>query len=308
MSFSSSVGTFGGGVRRRHALNVLEDEGPPQHRRRAVRVGGRHQHGAFAEQPPARRLLELDPPEAIAFHVGDPVMERDALVEIRVLRSQQIDHAAVFPEDAVGEERQLGAEILARIRSAGGIREHRRVRHDLVEALHVEPLMDEIARQRHGTRIGQHAPDLPVEHGGLAQLAVDAELQQLLIGNRVPEEERQLRRELEIADSVGVAGTQTRRDVFATVQKERARQKTGDGAADASLEAAVLHAVLVILEQLVHVLGGNRPPVCAPGQRRDDLFGARRLCLRIRVIRSGWQLKIRSRLGVGPSPFASNGP
>ena len=103
------------GVCRWHAYQVCEDEGPPQHRRRPVRVRRRHQHGAFAEQPPARRLLELDPPEAIAFHIGDPVMKRDALVEIRVLRSQQIDHAAVFSEDAVGEERQLGAEILARI-------------------------------------------------------------------------------------------------------------------------------------------------------------------------------------------------
>ena len=69
-------------------------------------------------QSPARRLLELDAPEAIAFHVGDGVMERDALVEIAVLRPQQIDHAAVFPENAVGEERQLGAEVFAWIRSA----------------------------------------------------------------------------------------------------------------------------------------------------------------------------------------------
>ena len=141
MSFSSSVGTFGGGVRRRHALDVLEDERAAQHRRRAVRIRGRHQHRALAEQAPARRLLQLDAPEAIALHVGDAVVQRDALVEERVLRPQQIDDAAVFPEDAVGEQRQLGAEILARIGSAGRVREHRRVRHDLVEALHVEPLM-----------------------------------------------------------------------------------------------------------------------------------------------------------------------
>ena len=159
--------------RRRHALNVLEDERAAQHRRRAVRIRGRHQDGALAEQAPARRLLELDPPEPIAFHVGDAVVQRDALVEERVLRSQQIDDAAVFPEDAVGEQRQLGAEIRARIASAGRIREHRRVRHDLVEALHVEPLVHEVARQRHRTRIGEHALHLLVEHGGIAELAVD---------------------------------------------------------------------------------------------------------------------------------------
>ena len=164
ISFSSSVGTFGRRVRRRHTLDVLENERAPQNRRRAVRVGGRHQDGAFAEQPPACRLLELDPPEAIAFDVGDPVVQRDPLVEERVLRAQQIDHAAVFPEDAVGEQRQLGAEILARIRSAGRIREHGRVRHDLVQPLHVEPLVDEVARERRRTRIGEHALHLLVEH------------------------------------------------------------------------------------------------------------------------------------------------
>ena len=57
MSFSFSVGTFGGGVGRRHALNVLEDELAAQHRRRAVRIRGGHQHGALAEQAPARGLL-----------------------------------------------------------------------------------------------------------------------------------------------------------------------------------------------------------------------------------------------------------
>ena len=157
MSFSSSVGTFGGGVPAAR-LNVLEDERAAQHRRRAVRVGRRHQHGAFAEQSPARRFLELDALEAVALHVGDAVVQRDALVEERVLRPQQIDDAAVFPEDAVGEQRQLGAEILARIGAARRIREHRRIRHDLVQPLHVEPLMDEVARQRHRARIGEHAP------------------------------------------------------------------------------------------------------------------------------------------------------
>src|SRR5437867_3439077 len=111
--------------------------------------------------------------------------------------------------------------------------------------------MDEVARQRHGTRIGEHAPYLPVEHGGLAELPLDAELQELFVGDRVPEEERQLRRELEIANGVDCAGAQTGGDAFATVQKERTRQKTGDGAAYASLEALDLYALLVIPQKLI---------------------------------------------------------
>ena len=115
-------------------------------------------------------------------------------------------------------------------------------------------MIDEIARERHGTRIGQQAPYLPIEHGGRAEFPVDAELQELVIGVRVPEEERQLRSELQIADRVGGPGAQTAGDAFGTVQKERARQQTGDGAPYASLEAPVinvLHAVLVIRQKLI---------------------------------------------------------
>ena len=76
---------------------------------------------------------------------------------------------------------------------------------------------------------------------------------------------------------VGVAGAQPRGDALAPVEEERARQQAGDGAADAALEAAVLHAVLVVGEKLVHVLVGHRPPVGALGQRRDDLSWRSRL-------------------------------
>src|SRR6185436_8002145 len=61
------------------------------------------------------------------------------------------------------------------------------------------------------------------------------------------------------------------RDALAAVQEERACQKAGDGAADPALEAAVLHAVLIILAELGHIFAGDGPPVCAPGQGRDDL-------------------------------------
>ena len=68
--------------------------------------------------------------------------------EIRVVRAEQIHNVAVFPENAVGKQRELGAEILTRIKPAGGIREDIVIRNDLVEAFHVEPLMNEVACQR----------------------------------------------------------------------------------------------------------------------------------------------------------------
>ena len=99
-------------------------------------------------------------------------------------------------------------------------------------------------------------------------------MEQLFIGDRVPEKERKVRRKFEIADRVDFTGPQPHGDALAPVQKERARQQTGDDTSDASLEAAVFQAVLVIREKLGHVVVGNRSPVCASGHRRDDFFGA----------------------------------
>ncbi len=108
-------------------------------------------------------------------------MQRHALVHIGVGRLQQIDHAAVFPEDAIGEHRQLGAEVVAGIGAARRVRKHSRVRHDLVQPLHVEPLMHEVAGQCDRPRIGEHTLDLLIEHRGRAQLAGAGELQQLVV-------------------------------------------------------------------------------------------------------------------------------
>src|SRR5580765_4227584 len=99
---------------------------------------------------------------------------------------------------------------------------------------------------------------------------VDRQLKQLLVGNRVPEEERQLRRELEIADGVRLARAEPRRNVLAAIQEEGARQKSGDAAADAALEASVLRALLVVRHQLFHVVGGHGTAIRALRKRRDD--------------------------------------
>ena len=119
----------------------------------------------------------------------------------------------------------------------------------------------------------------------LFQLAVDGQLQQLVVGNRIPEEERQPGRELDVADGVAVARAQAGRHPLAAVEEERAGEQAGDGAADAAFEAAFLDAVLVVQEQLVDVLGGHRTAVGAPRERRDDLSGAARLRVGCRASR-----------------------
>ena len=63
-----------------------------------------------------------------------------------------------------------------------------------------EPLIGEVVDERARTRVGQHAPDLLVEHRGVAKLVLRGEVQQLIVRNAAPQEERQPRGQVEVAD------------------------------------------------------------------------------------------------------------
>ena len=102
-SFSGKASTFGGGAAGGVPRDVLEDERAAQHRRRPVRIRRSHQDGTFAEQPPTRGVRELDAPEAVAFDVSDAVQGRHPLVHDTYGLPSEIDHAAIFVEDAVYE-------------------------------------------------------------------------------------------------------------------------------------------------------------------------------------------------------------
>jgi hypothetical protein len=67
---------------------------------------------------------------------------------------------------------------------------------DLIE---VEPAEREIRHQRLGLRSGQHTPHLSVQHAGTSQFALVRKLEQLIVGGPPPQEERQTRGQLQIA-------------------------------------------------------------------------------------------------------------
>jgi hypothetical protein len=47
-------------------------------------------------------------------------------------------------------------------------------------------LESEVARKRHGARIGQHALDLPAAHFLVAELPAHGEIAQLVVRNGIP--------------------------------------------------------------------------------------------------------------------------
>ena len=105
---------------------------------------------------------QRDAPEITALHVWNPVVLRQPLVQERVVRRQQLEHAPVLAQDAVQE--QLGLAM-----KRGAQRFVQFGKQDFVRPLRFEvaqeqPLRGEVRHHRFGARIGEHPPDLPFEH------------------------------------------------------------------------------------------------------------------------------------------------
>ena len=87
---------------------------------------------------------------------------------------------------------EVGKEVLVRCRAA-----------DIAD---VQPLAGEVVDERVGTRIGEHAPDLTLQLLGPAQPSCGRGVQQVVVRDAAPEEERQPRRQLEVAEAVNGSG------------------------------------------------------------------------------------------------------
>src|SRR4029434_11344313 len=66
----------------------------------------------------------------------------------------------------------------------------------------IKPLTCEVAYQRTRRLLGKHPPSLALEDGGFVQLALNRQLQQLIVWHAGPEKERQPRGQLRVTDSV----------------------------------------------------------------------------------------------------------
>ena len=117
-------------------------------------------------------------------------MTREPFVDERVVGAQQIRDAAIFAQGARDEELGLLPEAVQQV--VVEVRIEIRMHDHLLDAPQVQPLGGEVVDERaDGARIGQHAADLLFEHRRLRQLAALGRIEQRLVGNAAPEEERQ---------------------------------------------------------------------------------------------------------------------
>ncbi len=123
---------------------VLQDPLAPLHRRGARRVGRRRQDARLGQDTTPRRTGERDPAKRLADDAGDAVVSGQSLVDERVIRVEEIQHAAVLVRiDCAEEPRLLEHRRSQRFIEIG---EEDRVGYELLELARLEPLGGESSR------------------------------------------------------------------------------------------------------------------------------------------------------------------
>jgi hypothetical protein len=159
-------------------------------------------------------VRQRHPPEMAAVDMGNAVMPRQTLVQEGVVGVEQIEQAAVVADDAAEQHLRFAlerrAQVVVEVPGFGLKR---------VEVAQEQPLSGEVLDQGVGLRIRDHPAHLLLEHGRILQPAGDREIQQFVVGDAAPEEEREPRRQREIADRIDGARGRPGRSVFGAEQE-----------------------------------------------------------------------------------------
>ena len=167
--------------------------------------GSHCEDASLPQQPAAIGIGELHAAELRAVNALDAVMPGEPLVDEGVVRVQELKSAAVFAQNVAEEHLGLGAESLADV--VVEIGEHQQIRNDLrLQVAELQPLPGEIVYQGVRAVIREHAVHLSGEHFGFPKPPRCGRIEQLFIGDAAPQEERQTRGKLEVADRMRDSG------------------------------------------------------------------------------------------------------
>ena len=258
----------GGGVRRR-ADDLLQDPRAAQHRRRAVRVRRHHQHAPLPSRPRRLRSSRCTRRNCAPRTSVDAVVKREPLVHERLVRGQQVDDAAVLAQHAVEEELDLLAKASRRSPSNVG---NRFGSGSMASSLRTLSHWNaKFVTSDSGA--GRRACAAPARAAPSARAASSApQAIAALVRHLAPEEERQPRRELQIADGIRAPGC-------APVRRLPARARYRNfGLARIAMSAFWMPAskppcsrpCVVERERGVEIVGADGPAERLARQRRED--------------------------------------
>ena len=243
--------------------------------------------------------------EAAAVDVRDAVVPRQPLVDERVVRRQQVERRCGPRAMMLSKNSSVSRwNAWRRLSSKSGNRSEFGCTLRTLRSCSHWPA--KLSTSACDARIGQHPPHLPLEHGRILQLARARQRQQLVVRDAAPEEERQARRELDIADAIRRARRRRSAD--------RARRGTGTSGWRESAASAASMPVSKLPSRRPSSVESSSPAadparstgcaVRAARERREDLLGAGRLAGRgLRTARED-----PAAAGRVAGPVALNGP
>ena len=142
-------------------------------------------------------------PEPASVDPRHAVVEREALVQVGVVRVQQLDDAPVGADRAADEQFGLLAERLEQGFVEVGI--DLRIDLHFRNAPQIEPLRREVLDQRlDGARIGQHPANLFLQHVPVREPPLVGQPEEGLVREAAPEEEGEAGRDLPVTEAVGL--------------------------------------------------------------------------------------------------------
>ena len=139
---------------------------------------------------------------------------------------------------------RLAAECLSQI--VVEVRKQPAIRRDGVEIAQVEPLLGEVRDERLRARICEHATDFAVQKFRLPEIPARCGIEQRVIRDAAPEEERQTRGKLEVADAIRRLRRQTVRIALGAEKKLATHEHRTERGLDAGVEISALLPRLAI--------------------------------------------------------------
>src|SRR5581483_10325368 len=101
-------------------------------------MGSERENASLPQQSPARVRFNRDAAEPASVDARNPVVLREPLVHEDIVRRHQIEHAAIFLEDALEEQFRFLAKALAEVIVEIG--EQIRVRLEILQIPKLQPL------------------------------------------------------------------------------------------------------------------------------------------------------------------------
>ena len=190
----------------------------------------------MSQQAAAHAVGERHAPEPAAVDVRDSIVLGQPLVDERIIGPHEVQDAAILADLAGHEQLRLARERLAQV--VVPLRKQLGGRYHAGQRAQGQPLQGEAVDEGLGAGIGQHAPHLPPQHVRVTQLTARRDVQQLVVREAAPEEERQPRRQLQVTDRVYRAGPRIHRVALDAEQELRIDEDALQGPLDPGVESA----------------------------------------------------------------------